>query len=46
MATIKIRDRCKDKGGPGTFVWEIYIVIQQDSTGAIGIIDPDIENQD
>jgi hypothetical protein len=43
-ATIKIRDKCRDRGAPGALVWEIYIAIQNTS-GAIGIIDPEISNE-
>jgi hypothetical protein len=39
--TITIQDKMVDKG---TQRWEFFVTIQ-DSTGAIGIIDPDIENE-
>ena len=43
--TITIRDKLVDKGNSGSAPrWEFFITIQ-DSTGALGIIDPDIENE-
>lgn len=42
--TLQFRDNCTNKGSAGTLVWKYYLVIQ-DSTGVVGIIDPEIENQ-
>lgn len=43
--TIHFKDKYADHGKKNSWSWEIYILVQ-DYTGAIGVIDPDVENQD
>jgi hypothetical protein len=37
-----VKNRCVARGGR----YEFFVVIQRKSDGAIGIIDPDIENEE